>query len=222
MGKLYRYQPTLGMSDDDRNNTTYIAKILEWLHSVEDLLTTVATITYTDAGCTLTPNFENINDKPLTIEVSGTNLVFSNKTGNASPAWESNTIALRNDPYVYITSSETGLGIGMGTTPWVKCIYKATKFDGSEIGIEISCDTYNLIWYTTNAAKDATSQGFSKDAVGHTTAYCAKPFTFLSTGVITDHVMSMDGGVAVQNTGSIYTINDETYIQMIQNFALKV
>ena len=44
MGKLYKYQPTLGMSKDDRTQANYTAKIIAWLHSVEDLLTTVADI----------------------------------------------------------------------------------------------------------------------------------------------------------------------------------
>lgn len=222
MGTLNRYQPTLGMSKEERISTAYTAKIIEWLHSVENLLTTVATITYTDAGCTLTPVFENINDKPITIEVSGTNIVFSNKTGNTSPAWESVSLSLNDDPYVYIVSSETGISIGMGTMPWLRGIYKGTKFDGSEIGIEISCDTYNIIWYTANGAKNGTSQGSGKEATGTTSSYCMRPFTFLASGILTDCVMMMDGGLAMPNPGSIYTINDETYIQMRANFALKV
>ena len=95
MGKLYKYQPTLGMSKDDRTQANYTAKILEWLHSVENLLTTVADITYTETGCTLTPKFTNINGKVIDIEVnSSRQYVVSTKTGNQTPAWASSSIAL--------------------------------------------------------------------------------------------------------------------------------
>lgn len=147
MGKLYRYQPTLGMSKEERTEANYITKILSWLHSAEDLLTTVASISYTEKGCMLTPLAENINGKPIAIEVSGSNITYSTKTGNASPAWSSGAISLTNDPFLYIASDTDGISVGGGTTPWMMGIYMGHLFDGTEIGIEVDTSGSDLIWF---------------------------------------------------------------------------
>lgn len=223
MGKLYKYQPTLGMSKDDRTQANYTAKIIEWLHSVENLLTTVADITYTETGCTLTPKFTNINDKVIAIEVnSSSQYVVSTKTGNQSPAWASSSIALSGDPYLYIISDTDMVGLGLGTTPWCCSIHSATKFDGTECGVEVTADTYNLVWFIGNGVQNGTSQYYGTEAVGTTSSYCMKPFTFAASGVIQNHVMSADGGMEKPVRGSVFTIGDDTYIGMIGNFVLKV
>lgn len=223
MGKLYKYQPTLGMSKDDRTQANYTAKIIAWLHSVEDLLTTVADITYTETGCTLTPKFTNINGKVIAIEVnSSSQYVVSTKTGNQSPAWASSSIALSGDPYLYIISDTDMVGLGLGTTPWCCSIHSATKFDGTECGVEVTSDTYNLGWFTGNGAQNGKSQYYGTEAVGTTSAYCMKPFTFAASGAIQNHVMSADGGIEKPARGSVFTIGDDTYIGMIGNFVLRV
>lgn len=152
MGKLYRYQPTLGMSKEERTEANYITKILSWLHSAEDLLTTVASISYTEKGCMLTPLAENINGKPIAIEVSGSNITYSTKTGNASPAWSSGAISLTNDPFLYIASDTDGISVGGGTTPWMMGIYMGHLFDGTEIGIEVDTSGSDLIWFPKTPA----------------------------------------------------------------------
>ena len=223
MEKLYKYQPTLGMSKDDRTQANYTAKIIAWLHSVEDLLTTVADITYTETGCTLTPKFENINDKVIAIEVNSSNqYLVSTKTGNTSPAWSSSSVALSGDPYLYIISDTDMVGLGMGTTPWCCSIHSATKFDGTECGVEVDTSGSNLIWFTGNNVKDASSSGFNDFATGKTTAYCIKAFTFNETGLIQNHVMSADGGMTRPAKGSIFTIGDDTYVGMVGNYVLRV
>lgn len=222
MGKLYRYQPTLGMSKEDRTEANYITKILDWLHSVEDLLITVASISYTEKGCTLTPLAENINGKPITIEVSGSNIVYWTETGNQSPAWSSDSISLSNDPFLYIASDTDGVSIGGGTTPWMMGIYTGHLFDGTELGIEVNTSGSDLIWFTGNGVRNGNSQYYGKEAVGSFASYCVKPFTFAASGVITNHIMSLDGGMQSPSRGSIFTINDETYIGIIGNYAFKV
>lgn len=222
MGKLYRYQPTLGMSTEDRTEANYITKILDWLHSVEDLLITVASISYTEKGCTLTPLAENINGKPIAIEVSGSNILYSTKTGNQSPAWSSGSISLTNDPFLYVASDTDGVSIGGGTTPWMMGIYTGHLFDGTELGIEVDTSGSDLIWFTGNGVRNGFSSFYANEAVGHFASYCVKPFTFAASGVITNHIMSLDGGMQSPSRGSIFTINDETYIGIIGNYALKV
>lgn len=222
MGKLYKYQPTLGMSKEDRTEANYITKILGWLHSVEDLLTTVTSISYTEKGCTLTPIAENINGKPIAIEVSDSNILYSTKTGNQSPAWSTGSISLTNDPFLYIASDTDGVSIGGGTTPWMMGIYTGHLFDGTELGIEVDIDGLDLIWFTGNGVRNGNSQYNGKEAVGNFASYCVKPFTFAASGVITNHIMSLDGGIQFPSRGSIFTINDETYIGIIGNYALKV
>ena len=223
MGKLYRYQPTLGMTKDDRTQANYTAKIIAWLQSVEDLLTTVADITYTETGCTLTPKFENINDKVIAIEITSNGYyVLSTKTGNTNPALSSSNVSLSGDPYLYIISDTDMIGLGMGTTPWYCSIHSATKFDGTDCGVEVTADTYNLLWYIGNGTANGSSQYYGKEAVGHFTSYCVKPFTFAASGVITNHVVSLDGGMQSPSRGSVFTINEDTYIGMIGNYALKV
>lgn len=222
MGKLYRYQPTLGMSKEDRTEANYITKILDWLHSVEDLLITVASISYTEKGCTLTPLAENINGKPIAIEVSGSNIVYSTKTGNQSPAWSSSSISLSNDPFLYIASDTDGVSIGGGTTPWMMGIYTGHLFDGTELGIEVDTSGSDLIWFTGNGVRNGNSGYFGREAMGNFASYCVKPFTFAASGVITNHIMSLDGGIKSPSRGSIFTINDEIYIGMIGNYAFKV
>lgn len=223
MGKLYKYQPTLGMSNDDRTQANYTAKIIAWLHSVEDLLTTVADITYTETGCTLTPKFENINDKIIAIEVNSSgNYTVSTKTGNQSPAWASSSIALSGDPYLYIISDTDMVGLGLGTKPWCCSIHSATKFDGTECGVEVTSDTYNLGWFTGNGTQNGRSQYYGTEAVGTTSSYCMKPFTFAASGAIQNHVMSADGGMEKPVPGSVFAIGDDTYIGMIGNFVLRV
>lgn len=223
MGKLYKYQPTLGMSKDDRTQANYTAKIIAWLHSVEDLLTTVADITYTETGCTLTPKFANINDKVIAIEVdSSGNYTVSTKTGNQSPAWSSSSVALSGDPYLYIISDTDMVGLGLGTTPWCCSIHSATKFDGTECGVEVTANTYNLVWFTGNGTQNGTSQLYGAEAIGTTSSYCMKPFTFAASGVIQNHVMSADGGMEKPVRGSVFTIGDDTYVGMVGNFVLRV
>ena len=223
MGKLYKYQPTLGMSKDDRTQANYTAKILEWLHSVENLLTTVADITYTETGCTLTPKFANINGKVIAIEVNSSgSYVVSTKTGNQSPAWASSSVSLSGDPYLYIISDADMVGLGLGTTPFCCSIHSATKFDGTECGVEVTADTYNLVWFTGNGVQNGTSQYYGTEAVGTTSSYCMKPFTFAVSGVIQNHVMSADGGMEKPVRGSVFTIGDDTYVGMVGNFVMKV
>lgn len=222
MGKLYKYQPTLGMSKEDRTEANYITKILSWLHSVEDLLTTVASISYTEKGCTLTPLAENINSKPIVIEVSGSNITYSTKTGNQSPAWSTQSVPLTNDPFLYIASDADGISVGGGTTPWMMGIYTGNMFDGTELGIEVDTSGSYLIWFTGNGVRNGTSEYYGKEAVGYFASYCVKPFTFAASGVITNHIMSLDGGMQSPSRGSIFTINDETYIGIIGNYAFKV
>ena len=223
MGKLYKYQPTLGMSKDDRTQANYTAKIIAWLHSVEDLLTTVADITYTETGCTLTPKFTNINNKVIAIEVNSSNqYVVSTKTGNQSPAWSSSSVALSGDPYLYIISDTDMVGLGLGTTPWCCSIHSATKFDGTECGVEVTVDNYNLGWFIGNGVQNGNSQYYGTGAVGTTSSYCMKPFTFAASGVIQNHVMSADGGMEKPVRGSVFTIGDDTYVGMVGNFVMKV
>lgn len=223
MGKLYKYQPTLGMSKDDRTQANYTAKIIAWLHSVEDLLTTVADITYTETGCTLTPKFTNINNKVIAIEVNSSNqYVVSTKTGNQSPAWSSSSVALSGDPYLYIISDTDMVGLGLGTTPWCCSIHSATKFDGTECGVEVTADTYNLGWFIGNGVQNGKSQYYGTAAVGTTSSYCMNPFTFAASGVIQNHVMSADGGMEKPVRGSVFTIGDDTYVGMVGNFVLRV
>lgn len=222
MGKLYKYQPTLGMSKEDRTEANYITKILGWLHSVEDLLTTVTSISYTEKGCTLTPLAENINSKPIVIEVSGSNITYSTKTGNQSPAWSTKSVPLTDDPFLYIASDVDGISVGGGTTPWMMGIYTGNMFDGTELGIEVDTDGPYLIWFTGNGTKSGSSEYFGKEAVGNFASYCVKPFTFAASGVITNHIMSLDGGMQSPSRGSVFTINEDTYIGIIGNYALKV
>lgn len=222
MGKLYKYQPTLGMSKEDRTEANYITKILGWLHSVEDLLTTVTSISYTEKGCTLTPLAENINGKPIVIEVSGSNITYSTKTGNQSPAWSTQSVPLTNDPFLYIASDVDGISVGGGTTPWMMGIYTGNMFDGTELGIEVDTSGSYLIWFTGNGTKSGSSEYFGKEAVGNFASYCVKPFTFAASGVITNHIMSLDGGMQSPSRGSVFTINEDTYIGIIGNYALKV
>lgn len=222
MGKLYKYQPTLGMSKEDRTEANYITKILGWLHSVEDLLTTVTSISYTEKGCTLTPIAENINGKPIAIEVSDSNILYSTKTGNQSPAWLTQSVPLTNDPFLYIASDVDGISVGGGTTPWMMGIYTGNMFDGTELGIEVDTSGSYLIWFTGNGTKSGSSEYFGKEAVGNFASYCVKPFTFAASGVITNHIMSLDGGMQSPSRGSVFTINEDTYIGIIGNYALKV
>lgn len=224
MGKLYKYQPTLGMSKDDRTQANYTAKIIAWLHSVEDLLTTVADITYTETGCTLTPKFTNINNKVIAIEVNSSNqYVVSTKTGNQSPAWSSSSVALSGDPYLYIISDTDMVGLGLGTTPWCCSIHSATKFDGTECGVEVDRSySSTLSWFIGNGTISGSSGYYGKEAIGTTASYCIKPFTFAASGLIQNHVMSADGGMEQPTRGSIFTIGDDTYIGMAGNFVLRV
>lgn len=222
MGKLYKYQPTLGMSKEDRTEANYITKILGWLHSVEDLLTTVTSISYTEKGCTLTPLAENINSKPIVIEVSGSNITYSTKTGNQSPAWSTQWVPLTDDPFLYIASDVDGISVGGGTTPWMMGIYTGNMFDGTELGIEVNTSDPYLIWFTGNGTISGSSSYFGTEAVKHFASYCVKPFTFAASGVITNHIMSLDGGMQSPSRGSVFTINEDTYIGIIGNYALKV
>lgn len=222
MGKLYKYRPTLGMSKEDRTEANYITKILSWLHSVEDLLTTVASISYTEKGCTLTPLAENINSKPIAIEVSGSDIAYSTKTGYQSPAWSTQSVPLTDDPFLYIASDVDGISVGGGTTPWMMGIYTGNMFDGTELGIEVDTSGSYLIWFTGNGTKSGSSEYFGKEAVGNFASYCVKPFTFAASGVITNHIMSLDGGMQTPSRGSIFTINEDTYIGIIGDYALKV
>ena len=223
MGKIYKYQPTLGMTKDDRTQANYTAKILEWLHSVEYLLTTVADIAYTETGCTLTPKFANINDKVIAVEVDSSNQYrVSTKTGNTSPAWSSSSVALSGDPYLYIISDTDMVGLGMGTTPWCCSIHSATKFDGTECGVEVDTSGSDFIWFTGNGTKNGASQYFGVEAVGTTASYCIKPFTFAASGIIQSHIMTADGGMERPTRGSVFTIGDDTFVGMVGNFVLRV
>ena len=223
MGKLCKYQPTLGMSKDDRTQANYTAKIIAWLHSVEDLLTTVADITYTETGCTLTPKFANINDKVIAIEVSSSSqYIVSTKTGNQSPAWQSHSVALSGDPYLYIISDTDMVGLGFGTTPWCCSIHSATKFDGTECGVEVDTSSAGFIWFVGNGIINGNLSYYGADAVATTASYCIKPFTFAASGLIQSHVMHADGGMEKPVRGSIFTIGDDTYVSMFGNFVLRV
>ena len=61
-----------------------------------------------------------------------------------------------------------------------------------------------------------------RSAIGTTSAYCMKPFTFTASVAIQNHIMSADGGMEKPARGSVFTIGDDTYIGMIGNFVMKV
>nr|DAT70054.1 MAG TPA: hypothetical protein [Caudoviricetes sp.] len=223
MGTLHRYRPTLGMAQADRTEANYATKILEWLHSIEDLLTTVATITYTDKGCVLNPTFENISGKQVSIEVSGTNLAIGYSTGNQSPAWSTSSIALLNDPYICVVSDTDMISVGVGERSVITTITKGTYYDGTECGVLFGSTGTTFDWFITNAARyDYFSSGSGRDCQNKSSAYCVKQFTCYGAGIIANHVMYLDGGMGLPGTGQIFTLNDDTYIMYQQNFALKV
>ena len=223
MGKLYSYQPTLGMAQVDRIEANYAAKILEWLHSVENLLTTVAAITYTDEGCTLTPLAENINGKKISIEVSGTNIDIAYTTGNTSPAWSTFSVSLKDDPLLYIVSDDDVVAVGASGNTAAVALCSGTKYDGTECGVLIGSISSQFEWYIANGPRsDYFSKGNNYSCTNKYSAFCFKPFTCYADGIIVSHVMEVDGGMGLPGIGQIYTVNDETYVQFQQNFALKV
>lgn len=224
MGKLYKYQPTLGMSKDDRTEANYAAKIMAWLKSIEDLLTTVATVEYTEDGktCYINPKAANIASNQAYIEVSGSNVAFGTLSGATSPKWITTTLALANDPIFYIASDSDLLSVGCGGFPWIYAIVSGKYYDGTEAAVEICKSSSDFAWWLAAGNPTGKTTVTDKPATGNTNSYCVKPFTFNASGFITNHVMGIDGGQTTPGAGQIFTIGEHEYICMMSNFVLAI
>lgn len=223
MGKLYRYQPTLGMDQAERTQEGYGAVIVAWLHSVEDMLSAHFLTVFDDFGVTLTPLAQNISGKQISIEVSGANLSIGYTTGNQSPKWRSTSVNLNLDPWLFIAEDTDMISFGCGALPVAVAVCDGRYYDGTECGVLVGSLSSELDWFIGNGVRsDYFSSAYGRDCSGKSSTFCVKTFTFYKDGITNNHIMYLDGGIGLPSTGQIYTIGDDTYIQLVQAFALRV
>lgn len=136
MAEIMSYTPTVGMTADQRKEAGYYAVIKAWVQEHMTIFQKWCTVAYNDAECeiTLTPIAENISNRPLTIEVSGTTLYFRYLYGSGTTTTYISA-ELNNDPPIHLYDSDDFF-IGLGGTKLYYGIFRGKKFDdGTDVQV---------------------------------------------------------------------------------------
>ena len=217
MGELKIYQPTKGMSAADRTVDGYRAVIKEWVHSLEDVLSPFYTMSdFTNgAGVALTPVDTNINERELQIFVNAdSQIVLWFPTTNDAQTGNTMKEYLGNNPKLYVWIADDGAGFGMTTSSIFMGVMNTISFDGDEQYISFAI-TYSGGIYAPHIVTSNGTSDISVSDVPTTRGsanYCVKPHTCNALHLINNHLYSLDGGMAVPNTLTLFTINDEKYM----------
>ena len=217
MGELKIYQPTKGMSAADRTVDGYRAVIKEWVHSLEDVLSPFYTMSdfTSGSGVALTPVDTNINERKLQIFVNADGqIVLWFPTAADAQTGDSRKAYLRDNPKLYVWIADDGAGFGMTTSSIFMGVMNTISFDGDEQYISFNIPSSSGIY----EPHIITSNGTNYTSVSNVSMtrgsanYCVKPHTCGALHLINNHLYSLDGGMAVPDELTLFTINDEKYM----------
>lgn len=217
MGELKVYQPTKGMSAADRTVEGYRTVIKEWVHSLEDVLSSFYTMSdFTSGnGVNLAPVDTNINEVTQQIWVNDDSKICIWSTNSADgKTGASMTEYLKSDPKLYVWVADDGAGFGMTTNRIFMGVMNTISFDGDEqyisFAIPNSGGIYTPEMVTSNGTGYHRVQNLSTDR--GSTNYCVKPHTCDALHLINNHLYTLDGGMTLPDKLMLFTINDEKYM----------
>lgn len=215
MGELKVYQPTKGMSAADRTAEGYRAIIKEWIHSLEDVLSSFYTIRdFTNGnGVSLSPVDPNINLISQQIWVTDTEqLKMWSSTSSDGNSGDSISAYCSTDPKLYVWIADDGAGFGMSDCPVFTGVMNTVNFDGNEQYVSwVHAPSASAFRISKSNGVESTNIDTNPKTNRNSVNYCIKPHTCDSHCLINNHLYYMDGGLGLPNAKSIFTVNDEKY-----------
>lgn len=226
MGELKVYQPTKGMSAADRTLDGYRAVIKEWVHSLEDVLAPFYTMEDTTSGngVNLSPVDSNIDKVTQRVWVNDeTQICLWSMTNSDGKNGTSIMESLRNDPKLYVWVADDGAGFGMTTNSIFMGVMNTISFDGDEQYISFVMPSSSGIYTPWIIASNGTGyKPLSYSSMNRGSAnYCVKPHTCDAFHLFNNHLYTLDGGMALPDKLSLFTINDEKYMALSSSTCFK-
>ncbi len=145
----------------------------------------------------------------------------------------------QNPPAIYVIDSDYGFGIGIDQCKPTVGFLTAHTLDGEQRDVifrstsyadtaSASVDKFQICdssisnpWsYVTTATP--ISDYYKDTSLGHATNYAVCPLIPDGSGLLLDGCYYLDGGMSNPPSSGVYTINDEQYVSLGYNLALKL
>lgn len=223
MAEIMSFNPTVGMTADQRNEAGYYAVIKAW---VEAHLTTFEkwfTVSYNDSGyeITLTPIAENISNRPLIIKISGARLYlqypYSSGSSGSSAYGE-----LINDPPIHVYD-DNDFFIGVGGTKLFYGLFWGKKFDDNTdvVVLFANYSSYYYIYYKQSSGSNWEINSAYRREAALTDTYVVQRLIIKDTSIIMTNVYYLDSGMSLPPAND-FKIGDTKYCRFCYNIVTKL
>lgn len=224
MADILEFQPSLNLASSDRNRAGYYNVMKDMISSLQEQLQAFGTLEYDDDNYMiyLVPFGENISS--FTIKWSVTDakyyVVTLRLSGSSSDVIADSLTADRNPKFFfYFNPNNETFFMGFNERKCWCGWSKGHTYDGLELPFIF---TYQCHVHSTNQATYVAPSGSYNRENTNSTAYCVKPWTAMSLGLINSILYYLDGGVSLPGDHSYIYINDEPYIATVYNMVIKL
>lgn len=223
MAEIMSFNPTVGMTADQRNDAGYYAVIKAW---VEAHLTTFKkwfTVSYNDSEyvITLTPIAENILNRPLIIKISSNrlNLQYPYSSGSTVSTAYADLI---NDPPIHIYD-DNDFFIGIGDTKLFYGLFRGKKFDDNTdvVVLFANYSSYFYIYYKQSSETNWEVRSAYRRDAALTDTYVVQRLIIKDTSIIMSNVYYLDSGMSLPPAND-FKIGDTKYCKIIYNIVTKL
>lgn len=222
MAEIMSFYPTVGMPADQRNEAGYYAAIKAWAQEHIDIFEKRFSVAYDDTEheITFTPIAENISNRPLTLEVSGTSLYLKYPYSGTSTTYTSADLAY--DPPIHLYDSDDFF-IGIDGTKLYYGIFGGERFDDStDISVLFAMYSGSIyIYYKLASGYDHPISSAYRRSASFTDIYVIQRLIIEKSSIIMNNVFYLDSGMSLPPAND-FKIGDTKYCKFNYNIVTKL
>lgn len=222
MAEIMSFYPTVGMPADQRIEAGYYAVIKAWVQEHIDIFEKRFAVAYDDTTheITLTPIAENISNRPLTLDVSGTSLYLEYPYNGASTY--SIYTDLKYDPPIHLYDSDDFF-IGIDGSKFFYGIFGGNRFDdGTDISVLFAMYSSTIhIYHILGSSYDRTISSAYRREAKLTDTYVIQRLIIENSSIIMNNVSYLDSGMSLPPAND-FKIGDAKYCRLNYNIVTKL
>ena len=222
MAEIMSFYPTAGMPADQRIEAGYYAVIKAWVQEHIDIFEKRFAVAYDDTThkITFTPIAENISNRPLTLDVSGTSLYLEYPYSGTSTY--STYTDLRYDPPIHLYDSDDFF-IGIDGSKFFYGIFGGKRFDDStdiSVLFAMSSSTIHIYHILGSSDDHSISSAYRREAK-LTDTYVIQRLIIEDSSIIMNNVFYLDSGMSLPPAND-FKIGDTKYCRLNYNIVTKL
>ena len=222
MAEIMSFYPTVGMPADQRNEAGYYAVIKAWVQEHLAIFEKRFTVAYNDTEheITFTPIAENISNRPLTFDITGSSLYLEYPYSGTSTY--NVYIELNYDSPIHLYDSDDFF-IGIGGSKFFYGIFGGKRFDDStDISVLFAMYSSTIhIYHILGSSYDrAISSAYRREAK-LTDTYVIQRLIIEDSSIIMNNVLYLDSGMSLPPAND-FKIGDTKYCRLNYNIVTKL